>query len=1318
MIKAFLIAVCASSFCLAQLPKSGDKTATAEYGVGDKIVSISTNPAGPVSATVFLTNPATLGRVNCPNGPLGSTPDTCISPSGAAVTVTVKADSNGISSIGMLSGTTILVDPSKPVTRLLPGGPSATGNPFMTADPISTASGGLDAGPFVDLSLGGPLPLVLRRFYFSGLGTAFGQNAIGYNWTTNFDPYLGVSGNFATVGLEGGGAVSFQASGTTFKPIYASRFAYQLVKLATGFRFMNPENNLIYNFDASGLLTKIEDRNGNALTITRSIQGVTLVADGLGRTLTFSYGGSAQPSLTRVQDQTGRAISFTHDGSLNLTSITDANGNTTTYSYTGALLGKTVRPRGNSPYTQVFDPTSGAVIRQADSAGNNTVLSYITGGKPGVTTLKDPLGRTTTYNYGDSTLANLTSVVDAAGNTSATTYDSASRPTTFTDRLGNKSSITYDSASGYPASSTDAVSNTTTWTYQAQAQGDFTFYNLAKIGYADGTSKTFTYDAAGNILTETDGAGKKTTYTYNSRGQVLTKTNPAGGVTTTAYNTDGTIATVKSQAGDVTTYSYDTLMRLSKIQYADGTSKAFTRDALDHILTITDERGKATKFGYDVNNNLQSTTDALNKTSQVAYDTDDLVASTLDALGNQTQFQYDPLGSLAGVTAATGELTTLNYDQLERLQSVADSAGKGPSFTYDPEGRLATVGNAFGDTTKVQADNKGRATQVTTPLGENISLSYDGLDRITSVKDALGRQGSATYESRGLPASITSPGGIAASFAWGDLPLLNSVTDPNGNVWPVTRDTQGRITASTDPLGHAVKYTYDSRDRVSTVTSPVDSSQLTYDAAGNLTQAKYSDNTTLTYSYDDANRLTGGTGLSLSYDANGRIIGSNGIAITRDAAGRIATITYAPGKTVTYTYDGRGLLSRISDWTSGGAFFNFDDAHRLISERRSNGVISNYLYDKDGRIRSISDSENIISLASMSFTRDAVGRVTATSRFLPQEVLVPASPTSSLNYDAANQIANSTYDARGRLTADSAGNAYHWNAASRLTSYTRPEGTVTSTYDALGQRISRTAVDGTTRNYVLNYATGLPSLAIVQSVVQSTATDVRYYVYTPEGLLLYGVDAATGAHRYYSFDETGSTTLLTDELGLVQDSYGITSYGDVVTPAYYNLEENPFTWQGRYGVMQEPGTKLYYAHFRYYDAGTARFLSRDPMLSPAPKEVNPYPYAAGNPVANADPTGLKAQPIVPPVSVEGLWTLQRAAVETAAREEETNRRLKAEFAAQSGKSLEDALRTGFAPLPIPVTCAPAISIVGDLVPLGPQLGPIAEQPLLQVPVVH
>jgi RHS repeat-associated protein len=457
--------------------------------------------------------------------------------------------------------------------------------------------------------------------------------------------------------------------------------------------------------------------------------------------------------------------------------------------------------------------------------------------------------------------------------------------------------------------------------------------------------------------------------------------------------------------------------------------------------------------------------------------------------------------------------------------------------------------------------------------------------------------------------------------------VLTGVTDPNGNLWALATDNQGRVTSSTDPLGRAVKYSYDSRSRISAITSSVDSVQFSRDPNGNITQAAYSDGTTHTYVYDNDNRIVSGSGFKFTLDANGKIIGSNGLTMTRDAVGRITSVTYSPGKTATYVYDARGLLASVTDWTGGSVSFTFNAAHRLVSVGRSNGVSTTLGYDQDSRVISIQETAGTTMLSSINLTRDAIGRVTAADRNIPQEPAISDASTS-VNFDAASQIAGASYDARGRLVNDHAGSTYHWNAASRMLSYSRPDGSASVVYSGLGQRISRTGSDGVTRNYVINYATEIPSIAIIQS----DGSDLSYYVYTPEGLLLYSIDAVTGAHRFYSFDESGSTLFLTGDNGAMTDSYGISPYGDAVSVGSSNTMDNPFIWRGQFGVMQEPGTKLYYAGLRYYDAGSQRFLSRDLLISPAPKEVNPYQYAAGNPVASGNmlPHGVgTSTPLVP-----------------------------------------------------------------------------------------
>src|SRR5207237_1632010 len=128
----------------------------------------------------------------------------------------------------------------------------------------------------------------------------------------------------------------------------------------------------------------------------------------------------------------------------------------------------------------------------------------------------------------------------------------------------------------------------------------------------------------------------------------------------------------------------------------------------------------------------------------------------------------------------------------------------------------------------------------------------------------------------------------------------------------------------------------------------------TYDAAGNRTRRLYSDGTDLNFTFDDNNRVTGANGASLGYDAAGRITQSNGLAITRDAVGRIASIQY-PAGAVTYTYNSRGLISRVSDWAGGGVTLAYNDNADVITLTRANGTAAQFTYDKNRRLAGITE---------------------------------------------------------------------------------------------------------------------------------------------------------------------------------------------------------------------------------------------------------------------------------------------------------------------------------------------------------------------------
>jgi RHS repeat-associated protein len=1157
---------------------------------------------------------------------------------------------------------------------------NSVNGPITDGDPVATAVGEYTL-TIVDLNLGGPLPLGFSRYFGSFVGIAaqveggfYGQfdSPMGANWAHNFLILLKkFDRDNVGVYYYQGKYVLFRKTGTTWTMVQPSQgftykgTPYQLIEQGTKLKMMDPKTHLIYTFDTQGLgngavrgVETIQDRNGNThrLTYNRD-SSLQRVEDGLGRSLDFTYITSAsRPRISRVTDHAGRFIQFGYSNAQQA-SFTDARGKVTRYtSNSGAQLESIRLPNGNTFLRNRYDRAGGRVIAQTDGAGNTTTFSY----GLGETTITDPLGNTTVHEF-DAELR-LIGLTDEAGKRVQHEYDNFHRRTATIDRLGDRSSVTYDLASGKVTSRTDNEGKTWTYSYTPQQQDGFTFYNLTRIDYPDGTHEEFIYDARGNIVTYIDRAGRVWMATYNNRGQVTSITNPEGGVTTFAYNADGTLASVQDPAGNITTFDYDQLKRLIRINRPDGTNVQFTYDANDNLLTRTDENGHTISFTYDGNNNLATFTNALGNTWTLGYDGNDNLTAITDPLGKSARLAYDELQRLKTTTDRNGNTITRNYDARRRLTSMVDGEGKRWSLTYDDESVLTSFTNPLGQTWTMTSDKQGRITSVTDPLSNQTRFGYDALSRLIATTNALNQTTGFGYEARGLVSQVSMPGPTTGSYERNGLGQVTQITDPRGKVRRRTLDNLGRLTAIIDALGVATRVDrYDQRNRPVEIDLPLSTLDLTYDGIGLITNRSYSDGTNLDYSYDAANRLTSATGIALGYDAANRLTSSNGIVITRDDGGRIASLELEPGKRVTYSYDRRDLLTSVTDWLGGVMRFAYDDAGRLISITRPNGVATTYSYDNADRLTGITETQgepgtlsglrrvavlslmalttvlspmaltsvfspialttalsSIVSttvLSSIALTRDGIGQTTQATRDVPlSSAPMPGNRTQT--YNDADQIVGSTYDRMGRLTDDGT-RAYTWDLASRLTSYTEGQNTVSFTYDAFRNRLSRTE-GGHTRSYVWNYALGLPSV----SIIKDDGTTGRYYIHTPGGSLLYSIEADTNARRFYHFDEMGSTLFLTNDSGAITDSYAYTPYGELTGAT--GTTDNPFTYIGQLGVMNEPGTSLYYMRARYYDSATGRFLSRDPLGEDLldVKSLNLYHYASQNPLGFVDPLGL------------------------------------------------------------------------------------------------
>jgi len=1160
-------------------------------------------------------------------------PDSHSSVGDANVTTTVTAQGAGTVDIhntwqcpGDPAPTTNVVSVTVQTMPGLSSGSSGANNPNAAKvnDPISTFSGELTNQFAADLSLGGPMPLSFSRYYGSGLSSdGITTGTLGTNWRHNFGWLLNNTGTEVDILSANGALIEFTENGGLWEQSANAAVIYQLVEDGgTGeFTLLDVKNKRLYIFSSAGLLTSISDGLGNQHSLAHNgSDQITSVTDGVGRTLTFTNTGT---KLTSVTDGT-RTVSFAYTVD-DLTSATSALGDVTTYAYaTGGLLTSYTQPEGNTPITQVF--SNNQVTSQTDGEGNTTTLSF---GGSNVTTITDPLAAVTTHTHTAS--GEISKVQDPDGNSITIASNAAGQRSSVTDRQGSITSMTYHVPSGRFDTLTDADGNTTSFSYTSRVSSGVTQYDLTGITHKNGNTESMVYDASGNLTSSTDQLGNSSTFTYNGNGQKLTSTNRLGGTTSKIYNPDATLASITDPAGNSVSFGYDLLKRPNLTTHPDSSTESFTFDNANRLLTSTDENGNATTLAYDNNGNLSSIINSSGDTISFIYNDNDKMISKTDPMGNPVLTTYDQAGRVATYTDEATNVTTNGYDALGRLTSVTDPLGNEWGTSYNLEGVVASRTNPLGNTTTFNSDDMGRITTFTSELGNSAGFTYDAMGLIATSTDLNGLVTTYSRDNAGHLSSVSLNGtSISTTYTRNNFGQILTSTDPNGNDWGRGYDNGGRLTSSIDPLGNMSAVIYDNRNRISEITYPEAMGTLTmsYDPAGNMLERSYSDGTSLNYTYDGNNRLLTANGITNVYDANGRITNNNGIATGYDVRGRIISITYATGKEITYTYNAGDQLVSVTDWAGANTTFSYDITGQLTGITRPNSINRTNSYDDDSRLVGITEG----ATASINLTLDANGQVLTATRTLPDAASSNDQLDINNTFDAGSQVTGYTYDELGRIT-NATGNSYSWNLASRLTSYTKAGSTTTMAYDGLGHRISRTIGTNTTSNYVWSYALLLPSILIEKQGV----TDYRYYIRMPGGELLYSMNATTNERSFYHFDEMGNTAFISDDSGSIIGSYAYTPFGGLTSST--GELDNLFTWQGEMGAMDE-GNGLYYIRARYFDSDTARFISRDPIEAINPRNINPYQYSFNNPLKYRDITGRKpgqpdAEPSIPTSELGG-----------------------------------------------------------------------------------
>jgi RHS repeat-associated protein len=683
-----------------------------------------------------------------------------------------------------------------------------------------------------------------------------------------------------------------------------------------------------FTYDTNGFIASVTDYNGNVTNFTHNSKGqetsrTEAYGTALARTTTTKWhatfnlpieidqplsvtttlGYDANGNLTSrsVTDGTNiRKITMTYNANNQITSETDALGNTSTWTYDASGNKKTfVDALGQTTTYNTYDG-NGRIISLTDPLSLTTTYAYDKLGR--ITSVKVG-GLTTSYTW-DSGANKISKITYPDNSTLTSTFDDAHRVIEVKDTAGDAIKYTYDNMSNLTAVNvydpTPTLKYTHSYTYDTQNR------MMTSVGAGMGETTTYLYDSQSNPISITDALSHTSTYTYDALNRLATLTDALSNTSTFGYDALDRTTTVTDPRGLVTSYQYTGLGQTTTISSPDTGTTVITYDADGNELTSTDARGKVTSYYYD----------ALKRTTTITYTGGSSVVLTYDTGTNgtghltkmvdpagTTSWTYDQYGDVLSKSQTTGSLTlttTYTYDSDKRLSTIKYPSTKTLTYAYDSSGRISGI---TGGVTSISYFPFGMAKQWTEPNSTTYLRGFDQDGRITSV-------------------------------------TLNSTTT---NVQTITYDNANRITGLTETGLSNKTYGYDSDDRLTSFFNGTATTSYTYDADGNRTSMSLSGTTTLSYTTTSnmVQSLTGTTTANYGYDAMGNTTSDGTNVWTYDARGRMSTLTAG---TTTAAYDINGFGQRIektgSSVPSGGTNeYVYDEQGNLIGEYGSTGTI-------------------------------------------------------------------------------------------------------------------------------------------------------------------------------------------------------------------------------------------------------------------------------------------------------------------------------------------------------------------------------------------
>ena len=447
--------------------------------------------------------------------------------------------------------------------------------------------------------------------------------------------------------------------------------------------------------DPVGAVTRIAyDGAGNPAGLT----------DALGYITRFEY--DSRNRLLKRTDALENVTRLAYDAGGNHRSITDALGNTTSFAYNDR--GQVVQRTDARGYITALTYGSGCpscgpgvdrMTSLTDPNGNITSYRYDLAGR--LVQETDPLGNATRYDYDQS--GNVIARTGGKGDTVRYAYDALNRLTGKLYPDGSRSDFRYDAVGSLVSASNLHVSYDFSYDKNRRvvrvnsSQGFSLEYRYDALGNRTGMlspyrwQADYLYDEANRLKTLNTWLGSFD-FTYDALGRRKDETYPNGYKASHSYDEVGRIKELSHAAyGRVASrfaYTYDPVGNRLSEKTLRG-SRGYEYDALGQLVRATDGP-KEGRFEYDGSGN-RLREEKKGKTIRYAHGPGNQIREMDDVV-----FGYDANGNRVKRIGPRGE-TGYEYDFENRLKQVTLPNGRRFGYTYDPFGRrIGKDGTLYG----------------------------------------------------------------------------------------------------------------------------------------------------------------------------------------------------------------------------------------------------------------------------------------------------------------------------------------------------------------------------------------------------------------------------------------------------------------------------------------------------------------------------------------------------------------------------------------------------------------------------------------------